>query len=156
MHEPSCPRPLYIRRELLNGLALVTWASSQGLSIQASASLHVTIAYSRTPVPWVKVERSTAEVLIVTPGDDRRIGQLGDRGAIALIFTSQELSDRHRAIRRNAGASWDFDAYRPHVTLVHSGEAIDLASVQPFRGELIFGPEIFAEIGGRSARDQGG
>jgi hypothetical protein len=44
------------------------------------------------------------------------------------------------------GASHDFDSYQPHVTISYAGSDIDLSKVEPYRGELLFGPEIFAAV----------
>jgi hypothetical protein len=42
--------------------------------------------------------------------------------------------------------SHDFDEYQPHVTITYEGSDLDLSKVEPYRGELVFGPEIFAEV----------
>ena len=47
---------------------------------------------------------------------------------------------------RDAGASWDFPGYRPHISITYDGAALDLSKVAPFMGQLIFGPEVFAEV----------
>jgi hypothetical protein len=61
-----------------------------------------------------------------------------------LLFNSSELAWRHEEMVR-AGASYDFDQYQSHVTICYKG-APDLANVEPYRGELVFGPEIFEEL----------
>ena len=44
-------------------------------------------------------------------------------------------------------ASFDFEQYQPHVTVTYAKpEGLDLATVEPFRGKLEFGPEIFEEV----------
>lgn len=47
---------------------------------------------------------------------------------------------------RESGASWDFQEYQPHVTLSYGDATLALEKVEPFRGKLRFGPEIFSEI----------
>lgn len=143
--EIATPRSLYIRRDLLIGEALTAWADSQGLQVKAAATLHVTIVYSRTPVRWDAIRPSRA-ALTVPAGGSRAVVQQGERGAVVLTFSSAELSRRHDEIRRDASASWDFDGYRPHVTLAHIDRPIDLRAIEPFQGDLLLGPEIFAEI----------
>jgi hypothetical protein len=44
------------------------------------------------------------------------------------------------------GASWDYEEYQPHVTITYNGGGIDLHAIEPYRGRLVFGPEIFEEI----------
>ena len=70
---------------------------------------------------------------------------LGDKGAIVLLFNSSELAWRHGEMVRN-GASHDYPDYQPHVTITYSGTGVDLSKVEPYRGKLVFGPEIFEEL----------
>src|SRR5205085_1772964 len=57
----------------------------------------------------------------------------------------RELQWRHNEIVE-AGASWDYSEFRPHVTITYDGADVDLAKVEPYQGELIFGPEIFETL----------
>ena len=145
----AAPRTLYVQRKLLNGADLIAWAKSQGFTDTLPADeLHVTVLYSKQPVDWMKMGHSWQTEdggnLTVAPGGARLVEPLGDKGAIVLLFNSGELIWRHQDMVRN-GASHDYDEYQPHVTITYSG-APDLANVEPYRGELIFGPEIFEEL----------
>lgn len=147
----AAPRTLYVQRKLLNAAEFIEWAKGQGFATTTPAEdLHVTIAFSRAPVDWMKAgEAWTGDKdgkLTVNPGGARLVEKLGDKGAVVLLFNSSELSWRHEAIRRDAGASWDFPEYQPHVTITYAGGDIDLSKVEPYRGKLVFGPEIFEEI----------
>ena len=142
------PRPLYVSRKLLNATELLDWASSQGFaSMVPPEELHVTVMYSKRPVNWFKMGEwgSWAGELVVPAGGPRVVETLGSDGAVALIFQSGELQFRHREMR-DAGASWDYPSFLPHVTLTYDSGDIDLAKVQPYQGRLIFGPEIFEAI----------
>lgn len=68
-----------------------------------------------------------------------------DGGAVVLRLDSPELQRRWRELR-DAGASWDYPDYRPHVTITYDGDGVDLDAVEPYAGPLIFGPEEFAEV----------
>lgn len=160
----AVPRTLYVQRKLLNAAEFIRWAKSQGFETTTPAEdLHVTIAFSRKPVDWMKVGESwTGEKdggLTVKPGGARLVEPLGDKGAVVLLFNSSELSWRHEEIKR-AGASFDFDEFQPHVTITYQAPAgLDLSKVEPFRGELRFGPEIFEEVvenWEQSLREDGG
>ena len=65
--------------------------------------------------------------------------------AKVLLFASSALSWRHEDMKRN-GASFDHDEYQPHVTISYAANGPDLASVEPFRGPIELGPEIFEEL----------
>lgn len=143
------PRSLYVRRDLLNVDEFNAWAREQGFT--PAAGLHVTIAYSKRPVDWIKADNdwSTDDKggYTVEPGGPRVVEPLGDKGAVVLLFASSHLSYRHERIRELSGAGHDFAEYVPHVTIQYDPAAgVDLAKVVPYRGALKFGPEIFEEI----------
>lgn len=146
----AAPRSLYVSRKLLNGAELVKWAKGQGFKTTVpSDELHVTVLFSRTPVDWMKMgsgwDQDADGKVKVAPGGARLVEKLGDKGAVVLLFSSSSLSWRHEEMVRN-GASHDFDEYQPHVTITYEGTDVDLTKVEPYRGELVFGPEIFAEV----------
>lgn len=146
----ASPRSLYVSRKLLNGADFIKWAKGQGFETTVPADeLHVTVLFSRTPVDWMKMgsgwDQDADGKLKVAPGGARLVEKLGDKGAVVLLFASSALSWRHEEMVRN-GASHDFDEYQPHVTITYAGGDLDLSKVEPYRGELVFGPEIFAEV----------
>lgn len=143
------PRPLYVHRKLLNADKLVAWARKQGFrTVVDPADMHVTVAYSKRPVNWFGMGDDFGfyrEPLRVMPGGPRVVDRLGDKGAVVLHFWDGYIANRHRTMRE-AGASWDFPSYLPHVTFTYDPGDVDLAKVEPFTGELLFGPEIFEPI----------
>ena len=146
----AAPRTLYVSRKLLNADEFLAWAKGQGFETTLEADdLHVTVAFSREPVDWMKVGENWTSgpdgKLTVVPGGARLVEHLGDKGAVVLLFNSTELAWRHMAIRE-AGASWDWQDYQPHVSITYQGTDVDLSKVEPYRGKLVFGPEIFAEV----------
>lgn len=146
----AAPRTLYVSRKLINADEFIAWAKSQGFATTTPADeLHVTITYSRTPVDWMKMGENWSSDqngnVTIEPGGARLVEPLGDKGAIVLLFNSSALAWRHQSMRE-AGASWDFAEYQPHVTITYAGSAVDLSKVEPYRGRLVFGPEVFAEL----------
>ena len=147
----TVPRSLYVSRKLLNADELVAWAESQGFkNIVPAASMHVTITASREPVDWMKIDPAWdgpdgKGTLTVPAGGPRVVEALGANNAPVLFFASWELNYRH-GVMREAGASWDFDSYQPHVTISYDTSDLDLSKVEPFTGQLRFGPEIFTEF----------
>lgn len=147
----AAPRSLYVHRKLLNAAEFIAWAKAQGFETTTPADeLHVTIAFSRKPLDWMKVgsdwHSDDKGELVVPAGGARLVEPLGDKGAIVLLFNSPALSWRHEAIKE-AGASFDYEEYQPHVTITYQRpDGLDLTEVEPFRGALKFGPEIFSEV----------
>lgn len=147
----AAPRPLYVRRDLLNAPQLIAWAKAQGFKTTMPADeMHVTIVYSKSPVDWIKMGQDYRDQdgkggFTVAPGGPRVVEQLGDKGAVVLLFASDDLKWRNMQMM-DAGASSDYPEYQPHVTITYDGEGVDLASVTPYLGPLRFGPEIFEPI----------
>lgn len=142
----ATPRTLYVSRKVQNVAEIKAWAKSQGLP-ELQDDLHVTLIYSRTPLDWMKVEsdewgQEKNGNIEIAPGGVRIVEPLGDRTAV-LLFTSSRLSWRHEQIVR-AGAEHGFPDYQPHISL--TGEPVDLSKVEPYRGKIVLGPEIFEEV----------
>lgn len=140
---------LYVRRRVLNADDLVDWARGQGFSsIISPDDLHVTIVYSETPVDWFKIPDEWTNdkdgKLTVKPGGARALDVLG-KGAIVLRFKCSELEWRHKIIC-DAGASYKWSEYQPHITLTYDRDGLDLREVEPFKGRIELGPEVFEEV----------
>lgn len=134
-------RTLYVSRPLLNKGEFTAWAKSQGFAT-VQDKLHATIGYSKTPVEWPEPVRDT---IVADNPEGRLVKPLGDGGAVVLVFKSPEMNARWDDLRAQ-GLSWEHFAYTPHVTITWQGDGVNLAEVAPFTGELVFGPERFAEV----------
>lgn len=140
----STPRTLYASRRLLSSQALVDWAKAAGFP-SVLDDMHATIAFSRAPLDWDALPPMLFEG-IVAAGGERALEAFGSAGdAIVLRFDSPAMTARWQQIR-DAGGSWDWPGYQPHVTISYQGAGVDLATVEPFTGPLEFGPERFAEV----------
>lgn len=140
----AAPRTLYVSRKVVNAADIIAWAKEQGFKTTLPAGdLHVTIAYSRDPVDWMKVGESWASELKVAAGGPRLMEQFGD--ARVLLFKAAELDWRHENIKA-AGASWDHPEYQSHITISYDPDSPDIENVKPYQGEIILGPELFAEV----------
>lgn len=135
---------LYVRRPLLNAQAVIDWAKSQGFdTCQLPEDMHVTQAYSKTPVDWPE---SDSESMTVNTIDNRAILAFGDGACAVLAFQSLGMQQRFEQLCE-LGCSYDYPEYTPHVTLSWQvPDDLDLESIEPYTGPLEFGPEIFAEI----------
>lgn len=144
----ATPRTLYIHRELLNVDDIRAWAKAQGFASIVN-DLHVTLIYSKTPVNWLEMGtdnwgEDSNGVLVVHPGGPRMMEQFGE--AQVLVFGSDAITYRNMRLRE-MGCDFNHNEYNPHVTITYRGLPADqFAKVEPYRGELRFGPEIFKEI----------
>ena len=70
--------------------------------------------------------------------------EFGD--AVVLQFASNRLAWRHEDMKR-LGAETDFPDYQPHITITwEKPKGVDLRKVEPYRGIIELGPEIFEEV----------
>ncbi len=137
------PRTLYVKRPLKNAAELIEWAHAAGIKKTLPADeMHVTLAFSKEPVMWP--EPQTDDTIPDAEGL-RTVEPLGDKGAVVLRFEAPQFQKRWSDLR-DAGAVWDYPTFKPHVTITYDAGDVDLESIQPFMGELEFGPEVFAEI----------
>lgn len=144
----AAPRTLYVSRAVLNSADIKAWARKQGFATTVD-DMHVTIAMSHDLVDWMKIPDAWSfgdknGHMSISAGGARIVDRLGEK-AIVLLFNSSELSWRHTAIRE-AGASWDFPDYQPHVTLTYDAGDVDIARIDPYRGTIELGPEIFETV----------
>ena len=139
----AAPQGLYVARPVLNTADVIGWARRQGFeSVLAADDLRVTVCWSREPMDWDAV-LETAPRVVIPQGGPREVKVLGDKGAVVLMFSAWELSSRWQELR-DLGASWDYDTYRPHMTITYKGLAgLDLEDIVPYDGPIILGPEVF-------------
>lgn len=143
----ATPKSLYVSRKVLNAQEILNWAADQGFETTLEADdLHVTVMYSRTAIDWMKAGQdywNEDGTLIIPPGGPRVVSQF-DGGAIVVEFSSASLAYRHMQLRR-IGAESSYDEYSPHITIAYSTE-MDISKIEPYRGKIKLGPEIFAEV----------
>lgn len=143
----AAPRSLYVSRKVLNIAEIAAWAKEQGIT-ELAEDLHVTVAYSRQAFDWIKAGNANEwgndgkDQLVIPEGGPRAVEPLGGMSAV-ILFASSQLAWRHESIVR-AGGSHDYPEFTPHISL--SKASIDLAKVEPYRGRIVLGPEIFEEI----------
>ena len=142
IHSDMTPKPLYVYRRVKNAGDIIAWAKSQGFETTLPADdMHVTITFSKAPVDWFKMGEAWDAELTVNEGGARRVEEFNG-GAKVLQFASSELGWRNMQMREN-GASYDFDEYKPHITISYGDAPSD---IEPYQGKIVLGPEIFEEI----------
>ena len=138
----AAPRTLYVRRNVRNPQEILAWARKHFDTTLRASDLHVTIAFSRTPVDWMAISESWQPRIVVAAGGPRVMEKFGD--AVVLRFNSNDLRWRHEEIK-GAGASWDHPEYAPHVTISYKYEG-NVDDIPPYTGRIVLGPEIFEEV----------
>lgn len=136
-------RTLFVDRPLLNSDVIKAWAAEQGFDSTLDDEMHVTVAFSKQPVAWDRF--SPQRNRLTVRGGERVVQQLGDKGAVVLMFPSKTLQGRWQEFC-DGGASWDWDSYQPHITISYNGKELDLDGIKPYRGDLVFGPERFHPV----------
>jgi hypothetical protein len=136
-------KTLYVCRHVKNAQDILDWAKEQGFkNCVPLDQFHTTIAYSKEKVDWD--ETSPLKNTVRVKGGKRSIEKLGD--AITLRFFSDELYDRWEEFVNEVGCSWDFPSYIQHISITFKSEGIDIKKIEPYHGEILFGPEEFSEI----------
>lgn len=142
--DATAMRTLYASRPLLETDAVVAWARAQGFAeMLAEDQLHVTLAFSQAPVNWAALPRFAGHARV--SGVGRTVKPLGDKGAVVLGLVSEQLTDEWERLR-SIGADWKWADFQPHMTLTYRGAGLNLSGVEPFTGELLFGPMRFETI----------
>lgn len=144
----AAPRSLYVSRKVLNAPDIIAWAKGQGFATTLPAGdLHVTVIYSRTPVDWMKAGQdywNEDGTLLIPPGGPRVVSRF-DGGAVVLEFSSASLSWRHQELKR-IGAETSYPEYAPHITITYEPGDVDIDKIEPYRGKIELGPEVFEEV----------
>lgn len=136
---------LYVCRPLTQGSAerLANWAADQGIqNVVPPELMHVTQVHSTAEVD---TEDFKPLDTLIEVGDIRWLSQLGKGNALVMFFDSPEMQARF-AEASQAGASWDFPTYMPHVTISYDTAGVDAHSFGMLRAPdvpLQLGPEEF-------------
>lgn len=139
-------KTLYVHRKLLNGDEFIDWAKSQGFKNTLEPNdLHATIAFSRKELDWDDLTPEHFLNKVRIKGGKRTVRPLGNEGAVVLKFESPMLTKEWNYYISN-GASWDWESYQPHVSITYDGADVNLKDVEPYKGELVFGPHVMKEL----------
>lgn len=143
----------YVGRLLVNAdLLAVWWAGVRHWSEPEAIdpNPHLTVAYSSADFPWM-IDRSW---IFIPPEQIKGVGLLGPKNALVLFLDSPILESRWAATVE-AGASWDYDGYKPHITVCYLGAGYDSTTWRDTNGAkvklpdfpLVFGPELSSPRG---------
>lgn len=144
-------RTLYVSRKVLNAADILAHYADQGIDgLEDAAELHVTIAYSTTPIDWMKISTDWSGgddgTYTVPPGGPRQTDLFGPSDdVLVLAFNDLHLEWRHEHML-DKGASWKWLDYRPHITIALDKANLDSDAIKPWTGPIRLGPEIFEEV----------
>ncbi len=142
--QDATPRTLYVSRPVTNAAEIVAWAKAQGIpNVPPADDLHVTVIYSKSQVDWLAVGTDADKVLV--PRGGPRMVERFDGGAIVLCFSDWSIRWRHESLRE-AGCSWDYEDFTPHITVGMTDGDFDLSKVEPYQGKIVLGEERFEEV----------
>lgn len=153
LSKASGAKPVYGYRPVMNAEEICDWFKSQGASSSLEPDdMHATVVYSKRPFS-ARVSMLAEDDMFwddeyenfVLEGGKRSVEPLGDKGAVVLKIESEELA-REWKFYRDRGASWDYPEYQPHVTLTYKGQDLDLESMEPYMGPIVFGGTRFEQI----------
>lgn len=97
---------------------------------------HCTLIYSRKPCPDYK-SLGKLETPIVVQFGDKEIWDTNDGKTLVIKLHSDEMVERHKAIRKEHGATFDYDEYTPHLTISYDvGKDFNLDELEGPKGEL--------------------
>ncbi len=142
----AAPMTLYVSRRVTNAAAILKHYADQGVKgLLAASDMHVTVTYSRNPVNWMEMGESWNSDITVPAGGARISEAFGpEKDTLVLSFVSSDLTWRHEAMVEK-GATWDWPDYQPHVSISYDFDG-DAESIDPWRGEITLGPEIFEQL----------
>jgi hypothetical protein len=71
---------------------------------------------------------------------------------VVLELDSPDLTAEYQGFR-DAGASYDFASYRPHITITWEAAPREVSQIEPYQGDLVFGPQEFKPINNGRQKD---
>lgn len=92
--------------------------------------LHVTLIYSRKYLPKFKPRKQLEDddIMLAEPTGFDLYGE--EKHALVIELSSPDLHDRHNQIMKEHKATYDFDVYKPHLTLSYECVGFDASSLQ--------------------------
>lgn len=88
---------------------------------EPAEKLHVTLLFSRTPVPDYEPWGLLKKGMYATPLEARIFGDEEDDRALVIVLDSPDIVKRHKQLMsQHKEATYDHDEYIPHVTLSYN------------------------------------
>lgn len=119
----------------------------------APDKFHTTILYSRKYCPDYKAAGKYDPMLVgkalgnfhvwkTSPSDPNA----EKTNCLILPFDCPDLAARHKELMDTHGATYDYDEYKPHVTLSYNIGDLDVDSLPPFEGDIEIADEYQEDL----------
>lgn len=137
----SDPKPVYVKRQVLNHKDVHKWMKSQGYkSAVKPDDMHVTVMASKEAVDPEQLPHHTDGLTI--PVHRSMPVEMGKKGALTLPVESNDLNEQHQAYC-DAGCVHTQESFAPHVTLTYQRHPDHPDhNVEAYSGEIKLGAEI--------------
>jgi len=114
-----------------------------------SRTLHSTVVYSKKYLPNYKAQGGLETPIVGKPKEfsvwDTQPDSDGETtNSLVLQYDAPELVARHEELKKEHGATHDFDTFKPHVTLSYNIGDLDISKLDP---ESIGDINIVSEFG---------
>ncbi len=101
-----------------------------------SSKLHSTVLYSKKYLPNYKAQGELETPIIGTPKkfsvwETQPDKDGGTANSLVLQYDASELVAHHQKLMKEHGATYDFDEYKPHVTLSYNIGDLDISKLDP-------------------------
>ncbi len=101
-----------------------------------SSKLHSTVLYSKKYLPNYKAQGELETPIIGTPKKfsvwETQPDKDGETAnSLVLQYDASELVAHHQKLMKEHGATYDFDEYKPHVTLSYNIGDLDISKLDP-------------------------
>lgn len=138
-------KPLFCKRSVLNGSDIVDWYKMQGIYPIEQHEMHVTVAYSRSPVDFRNIVPCVSNVTI-KPDESRCMKKFGQQSECLVLSFNNDYLQECWKYYIDSGCSYDFPEYCPHVTISYNAADVDIKTIAPYMGLIELGPEEVKEL----------
>jgi 2'-5' RNA ligase len=107
---------------------------------------HTTLLYSRKHLPNYQPEEKYSSPYVGTPTGFEIWPSQDKKNVLVLTFSCPQLYQRHHKLMQQHGGTYDFDTYKPHVTLSYDVGDLDVKDLPEFKRQLKIVGEYHEEL----------
>lgn len=108
---------------------------------------HTTLLYSRKHLPHYKPDEKYKKPMVGTPMALEVWKSQSGKNVLVVNYSCPTLYQRHHKLMQQHGATYDFDEYKPHVTLSYDvGDDFDVDGLPEFKRQLKIVGEYYEDL----------